>query len=180
VTPPTLPPDPPTHVTVTPWDTPHSTLEGIARDVYEDPGKWRDIYAANRDLIGADPGALRVGMRLALPPLEIRPGYIRSVAGALHDEGGDIDERLAVARSELESIGNFWGDDDLGTKFYRGTEGRTGYETSAAQAFDGVTAFADFYRNVAKGLRDMADRHDDTEWENTVRTLEAALRIAEQ
>ncbi|WP_329261369.1 hypothetical protein OG417_26155 [Actinoallomurus sp. NBC_01490] len=175
-----LPPAPPTHVTVTPWDTPHSTLTGIAQDLYEDPSKWRDIYEANRAVIGDDPGGLRVGMRLALPPTEVHPGYIRSVAGALQDEGGEIGAKLAAARSALDAIGNFWGGDDLGTKFYKGAEGRPGYETSAARALDGVTAFADFYRNVAGGLRDMADRHAGTEWENTVRVLEAALRAAEQ
>ncbi|MFB9837744.1 hypothetical protein [Actinoallomurus acaciae] len=179
MTPPTLPPAPPTHVTVTPWDTPHSTLTGIAEDLYEDPSKWRDIYEANRDLIGDDPGELRVGMRLALPPTEVHPGYIRSVAGALDDEADDIATMLAAARSRLEAIGSFWGGDDLGTKFYKGADGKPGYETGATRAFDGVTAFADFYRNVAGGLRDMADRHDDVEWANTIRTLEAALRTAE-
>lgn len=179
MTPPTLPPAPPTHVTVTPWDTPHSTLTGIAEDLYEDPSKWRDIYDANRDLIGDDPGSLRVGMRLVLPPLEIHPGYIRSVAGALDDESGDIGTRLTAARNTLAAIGSFWGDDDLGAKFYKGAEGKPGYETASAHALDGVTAFASFYHDVAGGLRRMADRHDDVEWANTVRTLEAALRTAE-
>jgi hypothetical protein len=180
VTPPTLPPDPPTHVTVTPWDTPHGTLSGIAEDLFGDSGKWRDIYAANRDVIGDDPGGLRVGMRLALPPLEFYPGHVRSVAGALDDEGGDISTKLAEAKRRLDAIGSFWGGDDLGTKFYKGAEGQAGYETGAARALDGVTAFADFHHNVAGGLRDMADRHEGTEWENTIRTLEAALRTAEQ
>jgi hypothetical protein len=29
---------------------------------------WELIYAANRERIGADPAALKVGMRLTLPP----------------------------------------------------------------------------------------------------------------
>ncbi|GLY73646.1 LysM peptidoglycan-binding domain-containing protein [Actinoallomurus iriomotensis] len=180
MTPPTLPPDPPTHVTVTPWDTPHSTLSGIAEDLYEDSTKWRDIYAANRDLIGDDPGGLRIGMQLALPPMEFYPGHVRSVAGVLDQEGGAIGTKLADAMRRLDAIGNFWGGDDLGTKFYKGAEGHSGYETGTGRALDGVVAFADFYHNVAGGLRAMADRHDDFEWENTVRVLETALKAAEK
>jgi uncharacterized protein YukE len=180
MTPPQLPPDPPAHVTVTPWGTPHGSLWDIAEDLYEDAGRWRDIYTANRDLIGDDPERLRVGMRLALPPLEIHPGYVRSVAGGLDDEGEDIAATLADARNRLNAIGGFWGGDDLGATFYQGAEGRPGYETSAARALDGVAAFAEFYHKVAGGLRDMADRHENTEWDNTVQVLEAIVKAAER
>ncbi|MEV0403509.1 hypothetical protein [Actinoallomurus sp. NPDC050550] len=179
MTTPTLPPDPPRYVTTTGPGTPHGSLWDIAEDVFEDGTRWHDIYAANRDVIGDDPNRLRVGMRLVLPPLEIRPAYIRSVAKSLDDEGVDILAKLGQARNKLDAIGNFWGGDDLGTKFYKGADGRAGYEASADHALDGVAAFADFYRNVAGRLRDMADRHDQIEWENTIQALDVALKEAE-
>jgi nucleoid-associated protein YgaU len=43
-------------------------LSRIARAYYNDPGLWRLIYDANRRTIGDDPGRLRVGMRLTIPP----------------------------------------------------------------------------------------------------------------
>ncbi|GAA4634461.1 hypothetical protein GCM10023196_076080 [Actinoallomurus vinaceus] len=179
MTPPTLPPDPPKYVTITGPGTPHDSLWGIAEDLFEDGTRWQDIYSANRDVIGGDPSRLKVGMRLVLPPLEIHPAYIRSVAKSLNDEGVDINAKLSEARKQLDAIGNFWGGDDMGTKFYKGADGRPGYETSAARSLDGVAAFADFYRTVAGRLRDMADRHDDVEWENTIQALDAALKTAE-
>ena len=44
------------------------TLSGIANAMYGSELAWRDIYEANRDRIGDDPGRLSVGMRLSLPP----------------------------------------------------------------------------------------------------------------
>jgi nucleoid-associated protein YgaU len=42
------------------------TLYAIARKVYGDQSRWRDIYAANQGTIG-DPNQLNVGMNLILP-----------------------------------------------------------------------------------------------------------------
>jgi uncharacterized protein YukE len=167
----TTPPPPPTFITVTPWGTPHGSLWQIAENVFEDGTRWRDIYAANRDLIGEDPGGLRVGMRLRMPTMEIHPAYIRSVASGLDGETVDINARIAAAKGRLSAIGDFWGGDQLGTRFYKGAGGTPGYETTAARCLDGAVAFARFYGLVAKGLRDMANRDDDTEWENTARVL---------
>jgi nucleoid-associated protein YgaU len=44
------------------------TLRKIARSRYGDAGKWQLIYDANRKAIGDDPGALKVGQRLTIPP----------------------------------------------------------------------------------------------------------------
>jgi nucleoid-associated protein YgaU len=43
------------------------TLRSIADTVYGDANLWPTLYDANRDTIGPDPDALRVGMRLRLP-----------------------------------------------------------------------------------------------------------------
>jgi nucleoid-associated protein YgaU len=43
------------------------TLRSIAENVYGDADLWPTLYDANRDSIGPDPDALRVGMHLRLP-----------------------------------------------------------------------------------------------------------------
>ncbi len=42
------------------------TLYSIARKIYNDQTKWREIYAANKDQI-PDPDVLKVGQKLILP-----------------------------------------------------------------------------------------------------------------
>ena len=44
------------------------TLSSIATKVYGDSKLWKRIYDANKDAIGADPGALKVGQSLRIPP----------------------------------------------------------------------------------------------------------------
>jgi nucleoid-associated protein YgaU len=44
------------------------TLSSIARQYYGNSGKWEKIYNANRAAIGRDPGHVRAGMKLVIPP----------------------------------------------------------------------------------------------------------------
>lgn len=43
------------------------TLQKISREFYNTPGRWRDIYQANRDVLKDGPDALKVGMKLKIP-----------------------------------------------------------------------------------------------------------------
>ncbi|GAA3719184.1 hypothetical protein GCM10022224_101300 [Nonomuraea antimicrobica] len=54
---------PPSQVTV----GRNGTLSDIAQQVYGDSGRYRDIYEANRDLIGDDPNAIVPGQQLRIP-----------------------------------------------------------------------------------------------------------------
>jgi 5'-nucleotidase len=44
------------------------TLLSIAEQYYGDGTQWRRIYDANKDVIGADPDKLKIGMQLKIPP----------------------------------------------------------------------------------------------------------------
>ena len=44
------------------------TLLSIAEQFYGDTSQWRKIYDANRDVIGSNPDALKVGTSLKIPP----------------------------------------------------------------------------------------------------------------
>lgn len=43
------------------------TLTRIAARTLGDGARWRELYAANRGVIGSDPGFLRIGMQLRIP-----------------------------------------------------------------------------------------------------------------
>ncbi|GAA2320217.1 hypothetical protein GCM10010149_86320 [Nonomuraea roseoviolacea subsp. roseoviolacea] len=45
----------------------NGTLAEISQKVYGDPGRWREIYDANKDIIGPDPQKLRAGQVLRIP-----------------------------------------------------------------------------------------------------------------
>ncbi len=42
-------------------------LSAIAQKLYGDANRWRDIYNANKETIGDNPSAIRVGMVLKIP-----------------------------------------------------------------------------------------------------------------
>jgi nucleoid-associated protein YgaU len=44
------------------------TLLLISQQFYGDVALWRRIYDANREVIGADPDKLALGMKLRIPP----------------------------------------------------------------------------------------------------------------
>jgi 5'-nucleotidase/UDP-sugar diphosphatase len=44
------------------------TLLTIAEKQYGDATQWRRIYEANQDVIGSNPDALKIGMKLKIPP----------------------------------------------------------------------------------------------------------------
>jgi nucleoid-associated protein YgaU len=44
------------------------TLQAIAEQFYGDASQWQKIYDANRDVIGSNPNALKVGTSLKIPP----------------------------------------------------------------------------------------------------------------
>jgi Cu/Zn superoxide dismutase len=49
------------------------TLENIARQIYNDPAKWRIIYYANQDRLGEHSSLLRPGVAIRLPCLGAVP-----------------------------------------------------------------------------------------------------------
>ncbi|MEE9405674.1 MAG: LysM peptidoglycan-binding domain-containing protein [Algisphaera sp.] len=46
----------------------NDTLSGIAKQFYAASSKWELIYQANRDVIGSDPGRMKAGTVLTIPP----------------------------------------------------------------------------------------------------------------
>jgi nucleoid-associated protein YgaU len=46
---------------------PNDTLFDIAKKVYDNSGRWREIYNANLSVIGKDPDTLYIGQELVIP-----------------------------------------------------------------------------------------------------------------
>ena len=51
---------------------PHESLSKVAAEWYGEQGKYSLIYNANREVIGDNPSAIGKGMRLFVPPLDIK------------------------------------------------------------------------------------------------------------
>lgn len=47
------------------------TLASIAEAYYGEADRWQDVYAANRDAIGADPNRVYPGLQLMIPDAEM-------------------------------------------------------------------------------------------------------------
>ena len=47
--------------------SPKETLFSLARSYYSDQRRWKDIYAANSEMIGSDPNRIYVGQKLRIP-----------------------------------------------------------------------------------------------------------------
>ena len=115
-----------------------------------------------------------------LPPTEIYPAYIRSVAGAFDGVSQEIEAALGTTMRKLDAAGNFWGNDSLGTQFNNGANGSGGYAVTYGRLTDATSAFADFFRNIAWGLNTMADRREAVEWANTATVLSGLLDALEK
>lgn len=163
----TEPPERPESVTLTPEDT----LWSLAEEHFEDASRWHAIYEANRDVL-ADPTAVRPGMVLRLP-MEIYPRHLRAVAGVFEDEGIDLADVVRQAGDDLNAIGNFWGQGTLGTTFFKGEGGGTGYEAVSAQSVQGFESLREGHQGIGGRLRLMADRVEVADWESVAAILAA-------
>jgi uncharacterized protein YukE len=161
------PPERPDTVTVVRSES----LSEIAEEFFEDPSLWKSIYDANRDVIG-DPDSLRPGTELRLP-LEMYPDHVRAVAGVFDTERTELGDFVAQAAKDLDALGDFWGNGEQGTGFYRGESGGTGYEAAATQAIEGIGSLLDAYEEIPDRLRLTADRVQVGDWDNVTTLLDA-------
>ncbi|MER6946700.1 LysM peptidoglycan-binding domain-containing protein [Nonomuraea sp. NPDC000554] len=171
MTAPPEPPERPESVTVSPHGGTYDTLWHIAEELFEDGSLWPRIYAANRDVLD-DPDAIRPGMTLRLP-MEIYPDHLRSVAHVFDVERGELAAAVRQAAEELNAIGDFWGGDKLGTDFFKGQGGGTGYEAVSGRVMEGVEALLEAHEDVPARLRLMADRVQVADWDSVAAVLSA-------
>lgn len=165
------PPERPETVTVSPPGEPYESLWAIAERLFEDGSRWEKIYDSNRDVID-DPHHLRPGTTLRLP-MEIYPSHLRSVAGVFEREREELDRFVKEAAADLNAIGNFWGDGEEGTRFFKGEGGGTGYEAVSGQIIEGTEILLDAHSGIPKRLRLMADRVQVADWDSVSAVLAA-------
>ncbi|MET7337897.1 hypothetical protein [Nonomuraea sp. NPDC005650] len=96
--------------------------------------------------------------------MEIHKDVIRSAADAFDLEGGNLATFIGEAAKDLEAIGNFWGDDRIGTTFYKGEGGGSGYEAVTGQIMEGCDVLVDAHAEIAKRLRFMMGNIQVTDW----------------
>ncbi|WP_433243081.1 hypothetical protein ACQPYK_39220 [Streptosporangium sp. CA-135522] len=92
-----------------------------------------------------------------------------SIAPAVHHEGTELEGILIRKMEALLTVGNFWGDDKPGTKFYNGDAGMRGYAATLEEVLTEAQAISTFYAKVAIGLHAMGTNVNDAEivnWHN--------------
>lgn len=96
--------------------------------------------------------------------MEIHQPVFDSAARAFDIENDELGRFVAAAASDLEAIGNFWGDGPEGVTFAKGGGGGSGYEAVTGQVMAGVAGLLEAHEKIAGGLRLMAGNVQLTEW----------------
>lgn len=101
------------------------------------------------------------------PPTELAmsPDDLKSsIAKAFHIEGGDLTGALIKEVNELIAVGDFWGGDEAGMKFYDGDAEVPGYAATAEAVMTESSAISFFYTGVATRLHDMGRNVEAADW----------------
>lgn len=96
--------------------------------------------------------------------MDIHKHVMRSAAHAFDVERDELGRFVGEAARDLEAIGAFWGDDDLGATFLKGEGGASGYEPVTGQIQEGVANFLNGHGEIARRLRLMRDNVEVGDW----------------
>lgn len=76
---------------------PGDNLSKIAKNIYGDAGRYKDIYENNKNLVGTDPNKIKVGMVLVLP------GFAKAVT-EFDEQVENLDENERTSSVESENV----------------------------------------------------------------------------
>ncbi|WP_049558762.1 hypothetical protein [Nonomuraea sp. SBT364] len=96
--------------------------------------------------------------------MDIHKHVIRSAAEAFDLEREELGRFVGEVAGELEAIGAFWGDDDLGVTFVKGEGGGSGYEAVTGQLMAGADVLVNAHREIAGRLGLMKDNVQVGDW----------------
>lgn len=87
-----------------------------------------------------------------------------SITRAFDTESTDLTGALIKKVNELIAVGDFWGGDEAGTKFYHGDADVPGYAAAAEAVMTEASAVSSFYTGVAARLHTMGRNVEDADW----------------
>ncbi|MER5320443.1 hypothetical protein [Streptosporangium roseum] len=108
--------------------------------------------------------------------MDVAPDDLKStISRAFDTEGGELGRALVAKMNELLAVGNFWGDDSTGAKFYNGDADLPGYASMVEGVATEASAISLFYVQVGDRLHDMGRNVEVAEW----RTIGEMPRVPE-
>ncbi|OUC79126.1 hypothetical protein CA984_42980 [Streptosporangium minutum] len=87
-----------------------------------------------------------------------------SIAKAFRIESTDLTGALVKEVNELIAVGDFWGGDEAGAKFYNGDAEVLGYAATAEAVMTEASAISSFYTGVAARIHDMGRNVEAADW----------------
>jgi uncharacterized protein YukE len=89
--------------------------------------------------------------------VNVTTDVLRQAAGGLKGIGDELDQELKSLENELASLGDAWGDDDIGKLIGEA------YKEVVHYAFDCLREVLHEILDSSKDLTDMANRYDEAE-----------------
>lgn len=96
--------------------------------------------------------------------LDVSPQGLAGLARRFDVQGSELVEVLRDAARRLDAIGDFWGHDSAGRKFYEAEGGRGGYGNTSADIAHEVRALAITYAGIGDHLVIMGRNVAAADW----------------
>ena len=100
------------------------------------------------------------------PGLDVSPLGLADLARLFDGQGGDLTDAAIETVKRLTAIGNFWGDDGAGQKFYEGAGGKGGYGAMSTDIAHEVDALAKIYVRIGDRLLVMGKNVALADWDS--------------
>ncbi|GAA5062446.1 hypothetical protein HNP84_007937 [Thermocatellispora tengchongensis] len=85
-------------------------------------------------------------------PTDVDPRNLVKREQDFYEEHTAVVRAVADAMERLAALGNFWGDDSDGRRFYEGAEGRNGYRAASAAVESHAANLAEAYLRIGNDL----------------------------
>ncbi|MFF3439934.1 hypothetical protein [Streptosporangium sp. NPDC002721] len=96
-------------------------------------------------------------------PTDISPADLKKRKENFHAESDELGAAFTKAMADLDALGAFWGNDEVGQKF-AGAAGGTGYLAARDEARSHVGGIRDGYRKIGDNLGLVGDNVTGANW----------------
>ncbi|MGS2640761.1 hypothetical protein [Streptosporangium sp. LJ11] len=107
-------------------------------------------------------------------PTDISPADLKKRKEDFHTESDELGTAFAKAMNDLEALGAFWGNDEVGQKF-AGASGGTGYLAARDEAKSHVEGIRDGYRKIGDNLGLVGDNVTGANWATVEEMVKAVV-----
>ncbi|MER6829517.1 hypothetical protein ABT352_26275 [Streptosporangium sp. NPDC000563] len=107
-------------------------------------------------------------------PTDISPADLKRRKEDFHTESDELATAFAKAMADLDALGAFWGDDEVGRKF-AGAAGGTGYLAARDEAKSHVEGIGNGYRKIGDNLGLVGENVTGANWATVGEMVKAVV-----